>query len=190
MKWYLISSQITNTSLKYPSHTRLWWTLLLSSDVCLEAEVSPRRFDASPRHCPGLVVLASVSVLWPRPRLFCLASTRGIGASKLRYDIISFIYNFHPFIFFVSEFQTFKKHPSIYSSVLSLTYLVRVCVCVLILSLPFLGLELSASTSSNLPLPCLDLIFSCLALASSILLRSRENCLTHITASIAANNQC
>jgi len=67
-----------------------------SSDVCLEAEVSPRGsksdasasprcFDASARPCLGLDVMTSAS---HRSRLFCLATTRGIGTFKLRYDII------------------------------------------------------------------------------------------------------
>ena len=105
----------------------VWLTQrILYSDVCLEAEVSPRgsksaasasprRSDASPRSCLGLLVMprpclgldvmASAS---PWSRLFCLVPTRGIGASKLRYDII--ICNFHPFILFISVFQKTKLH--------------------------------------------------------------------------------
>jgi len=67
----------------------------MDSDVCLEAEASPRgsesaasasprRFDASPRSCLGLNVMTS----------------------KLRYDII--IRNFYLFIFCIYVFKTFK----------------------------------------------------------------------------------
>ena len=62
---------------------------------------------ASPRgYCLGL---ASVSTLWPRPHLGLVSSALPqLEASeplfsKLRYDII--IYNFHPFILFISLFQ-------------------------------------------------------------------------------------
>ena len=86
----------------------------LHSDVCLEAAkvlpwpcldvLMPRLGLASPRsYCFGLNATASTS---PRSRLFCLASTQGIGTSKLRYDII--IYNFHPFILFISVFQLYE----------------------------------------------------------------------------------
>jgi len=69
------------------------------SDVCLEAEdtyrgsaasASPQRFDASP---------------WPRCYGLGVVSTRGIGTSKLRYDII--IHNFHLFIFHIYVFRNF-----------------------------------------------------------------------------------
>jgi len=66
----------------------------MTSDVCLEAEASPRgrnsaasasprRFDASPRSCLGLNV-------------------------KLHYDIT--IHNLHPFIFSIYVFKTFKTN--------------------------------------------------------------------------------
>jgi len=51
--------------------------------------------SALPRSCLDLNVMASAL---PRSHLFCLASTRGIETSKLRYDNI--IYNFQPFIYF------------------------------------------------------------------------------------------
>jgi len=69
------------------------------SDVCLEAEVSPRGSLEAAKVMHRLDVLiprlglASVLMLWPRPhlfryRLFCLSSTRGIETSKftLRYN--------------------------------------------------------------------------------------------------------
>jgi len=87
---------------------------VVNIDVCLEAEGSPRGSLESaivlPRLCLDVLMpqlgLAWVSMLWPRPRLFCLASTRGIGTFKLRYDII--IHNFHPFILFIYMLETLK----------------------------------------------------------------------------------
>jgi len=51
-----------------------------------------------------------------------------------------------------------------------------VCVCVCVLPYEYLHRFLTA-----LPWPRLSLILSCLASASSMLPRSRENCITHIT---------
>ena len=76
-------------------------TNVTDSDVCLEAEVSPLgSLDAAkvlPRPCLGLNVMAS-----PWSCIFGLASTRGIRASKLRYDFI--IYDI------LSVFQTIRQN--------------------------------------------------------------------------------
>jgi len=115
INWWASQTRPTEPNRRFsaPYHPLQLLSTLLS-DVCLEAEVSPRgnksaasalprRFDASPRSCLGLIVIASASALY---HLFCLASTRGIGTFKLCYDII--IYNFHPFILFIYVFHTFK----------------------------------------------------------------------------------
>jgi len=71
---------------------------LYSIDVCLQAEVLP--IEAVLRHQSAVLHRRFASVL-PRSHIFCLASTRGIGTYKLRYDItiypsvIFFMYVFH-----------------------------------------------------------------------------------------------
>ena len=138
------------------------------------ASASHRRFDASPRSGLGLVVIASALL---RSRLLCLASTRGIGTSKLCYDII--IYNFHPSIFFKSVFQLHEAGAvmvvlkiNIVVSCHTVLRVWQVKIIYMVFWLPCLGLEHSASASPVprttclclcLALPRLDLIFSCLA---------------------------
>ena len=78
--------------------------MYLFSDVCLEAEVSSRgsleaakvlsrpRLDVlMPRSSLGLVVIASVSMLWPRPRLGLVSSAlpRLEASEPLSYVMIS-----------------------------------------------------------------------------------------------------
>jgi len=59
------------------------------------ASASPTRIESSP---------------WSRCYCLGLVSTRGIGTFKLSYIII--MHNFHPFIFCVYVFKTFKTKPN------------------------------------------------------------------------------
>jgi len=72
--------------------------LVIFRDAGFEVEVSPRKVLSK--------ALKSAASASPRSRCFYLASTRGIGTSKLRYDII--IHNLPPFILYIDVIQAFE----------------------------------------------------------------------------------